>query len=106
MLDNLPKDLQRTYDNAIERINSQNEERKSIAHLALMWVMNAKRPLSIQKLREALSITPGSTHLEEDCMVDIEVIISVCVGLVITDTTLSTVHLVHYTAQEHLGTIM
>ncbi|KAF8145524.1 ankyrin repeat-containing domain protein [Mycena galopus ATCC 62051] len=69
MLDNLPKDILQTYDNAIERINKQNEDHRRIAHLALI----------VQELREALAITQGSTHLEEDCLVDIENIISVCV---------------------------
>ncbi|KAJ7845647.1 hypothetical protein B0H14DRAFT_2324680, partial [Mycena olivaceomarginata] len=48
----------------------------------------------------------GSTQLEEDCLLDIEVILSVCAGLIITDTGVSTVRLVHYTAQEYLSVLM
>ncbi|KAJ7840183.1 hypothetical protein B0H14DRAFT_2158627, partial [Mycena olivaceomarginata] len=102
-LNHLPQDLQHTYANAMQRIDTQNKEDKRIAHLALKWVVNAKRPLTVQELREALAIEPGSTQFEEGSMLDIEVILSVCTGLLITDTVVSTVRLVHYTAHEYLS---
>jgi ankyrin repeat protein len=53
-----------------------------------------------------LAIVPGSTQWENDCLLDIQVILSVCAGLIITDTAVSTVCLVHYTAQEYLSLVM
>ncbi|KAJ7866012.1 hypothetical protein B0H14DRAFT_2347675, partial [Mycena olivaceomarginata] len=82
-LNNLPQDLQHTYTNTMQRIDNQNTEDKRIAQSALIWVVNAKRPLTVQELRESLAIVPGSTQLEEDCLLDIEVILSVCAGLII-----------------------
>ncbi|KAJ7747665.1 ankyrin repeat-containing domain protein [Mycena maculata] len=104
-LANLPKNLQHTYDNAMKRINEQNPEDREIALSALTWVANAKRPLSVQELREALAIEPGATRLDVDNILDIEIILSVCAGLVITDAKVSVVRLVHYTAQDYLNNV-
>ncbi|KAJ7773610.1 ankyrin repeat-containing domain protein [Mycena maculata] len=102
-LKNLPKDLEETYNDAMNRIDSQNEEDRKITHLVLTWVTNAKRPLSVQELQEALAIEPGATQLDVDNLLDIGIIFSVCAGLVIQNG--SGVRLVHYTTQEYLNTI-
>ncbi|KAJ7483609.1 ankyrin repeat domain-containing protein [Mycena latifolia] len=104
-LQHLPKDLQHTYDEAIERINHQTEEDKQLGLLALTWVANAKRPLSVAELREALAIEPQSTFLDVNNLLDIDIILSVCAGLIIVDGTVSVVRLVHYTAQAYLDSI-
>ncbi|KAJ6556323.1 hypothetical protein B0H19DRAFT_863901, partial [Mycena capillaripes] len=82
-LKHLPKDLNRTYDEAMERIDNQKEDEKELAHLVLMWVANSKRPLSVGELQEALAIEPGSTSLDVENIPDIDTILSVCAGLVI-----------------------
>ncbi|KAJ6449279.1 hypothetical protein C8R45DRAFT_849855, partial [Mycena sanguinolenta] len=105
-LNNLPQDLQHTYTNAMQWIGNRNKQDRRIAHSALIWVVNAKRPLTAQELREALAIVPSSTQLEEDSLLDMELIISVCAGLLITDAVVSTVRLVHYTAQEYLSGVI
>ncbi|KAJ7509755.1 ankyrin repeat-containing domain protein [Mycena galericulata] len=104
-LENLPKDLERTYDEAMERIDRQNDEDKKIAHSALTWVANAKRILSVAELREALAIEPGSKRLDPDNRLEIDLILSVCAGLVVVDESSSVVRLVHYTTQRYLDII-
>ncbi|KAJ7509748.1 hypothetical protein B0H11DRAFT_1960909, partial [Mycena galericulata] len=108
-LENLPKDLERTYDEAMERIDRHNDEDKKIAHSALTWVANAKRILSVAELREALAIEPGSKSLDPDSRHEIDLILSVCAGLVVVDEkssvfndTSPVVRLVHYTTQRYL----
>ncbi|KAJ7499632.1 ankyrin repeat-containing domain protein [Mycena latifolia] len=54
----LPTDLNRTYDEAMERIDGQGEEDRQIAQLTLTWVANAKRPLLVAEIQEALAIEP------------------------------------------------
>jgi ankyrin repeat protein len=104
-LKSLPKDLYDSYDNAMKRIEEQNEEDRHIAHSALIWVVNARRPLTVAELRVALAVEPGAQELDDDNLLDIEIILAVCAGLVIVDEQLSVVRLVHYTAQEYFESI-
>ncbi|KAJ7658211.1 ankyrin repeat-containing domain protein [Mycena polygramma] len=104
-LTNLPKDLNQTYDEAMQRINNQPEEERQLAYLVLMWVANSKRPLLVAELQEALTIEPDSTELDTDNILDLGTILSVCAGLVITDDTMSGVCLIHYTTQHYLDCI-
>ncbi|KAJ7453730.1 ankyrin repeat-containing domain protein [Mycena latifolia] len=104
-LSSLPKDLDRTYDEAMERIEHQNEDDRKLAHSVLTWVAYAVRPLLIEELREALAIDPGAESIDPDNLLDTDIILSVCAGLVIVDEAMSTVRLIHYTTQEYMNTI-
>ncbi|KAJ7117141.1 ankyrin repeat-containing domain protein [Mycena epipterygia] len=104
-LHQLPKDLNHTYDEAMERIDHQGEDDKQLAHLTLTWVANAKRLLSVGELQEALAIEADATDLDPDNLLDISIILSVCAGLVIVDETASVVRLIHYTTQDYLNSI-
>ncbi|KAJ7291413.1 hypothetical protein C8J57DRAFT_1458271 [Mycena rebaudengoi] len=101
-LKNLPEDLEDTYNEAMDRIEAQNKDDREIARRALIWVANAKRPLSVHELREALAIELGATTLDADGMLDIEFIVSVCAGLLIVD---QAVRLVHYTTQDYIDRV-
>ncbi|KAJ6587997.1 hypothetical protein B0H19DRAFT_196945, partial [Mycena capillaripes] len=102
----LPKTLNASYDNVIERIDKQHEEAQNRAYSALTWVVNAKRPLKVLELQTALAIEPDSKSLNADNMVPVNIILSVCAGLVVVDEKLSVVRLVHYTTQEYLDNIL
>ncbi|KAJ7223973.1 ankyrin repeat-containing domain protein [Mycena rebaudengoi] len=104
-LKNLPKDLEHTYNEAIERIESQSEEDRKIALLALTWVANAKRPLTIAELQEAIAIEVDSKSLDPDSVLDITYIVGVCGGLMIIDLADSCVRLIHYTTQGYLDSV-
>ncbi|KAJ6574620.1 hypothetical protein B0H19DRAFT_935198, partial [Mycena capillaripes] len=101
-LKTLPKTLNDSYDDAMRRIKEQNKESRNTAYSTLTWVANAKRPLTALELRTALAIEPGTKALDEDNMLDIDIILSVCAGLIIVDEQVSVVRLVHYTTQEYL----
>ncbi|KAJ6574458.1 ankyrin repeat-containing domain protein [Mycena capillaripes] len=104
-LKSLPKTLNDSYDGVMKRIDEQNEEDRQLAHSILTWVVNAKRPLKSREFQTALAIEPGTNSLDEDNIFEIEIILSVCAGLVIVDEQLSLVRLVHYTTQEYLDGI-
>ncbi|KAJ7453724.1 ankyrin repeat-containing domain protein [Mycena latifolia] len=104
-LSSLPKDLDRTYDEAMERIERQNKDDRKLAHSVLTWVAYAVRPLLIDELREALAIDPGAESIDPDNLLDTDIILSVCAGLVIVDEVMSAVRLIHYTTQEYMNTI-
>ncbi|KAJ6536872.1 hypothetical protein B0H19DRAFT_1003807, partial [Mycena capillaripes] len=101
----LPKNLNDSYNEAMNRIKSQNEEDRNIAHSALTWVVNAKRPLTVTELQVALAVEPDDQHLDYDSLFDIEIILNVCAGLVIVDEQSNVVRLVHYTTQEYFDSI-
>ncbi|KAJ6563613.1 ankyrin repeat-containing domain protein [Mycena vulgaris] len=103
-LTNMPTDLNSTYDEVMERINRQSEDDSRIARLALSWISNAKRVLHIFELREALAVEQGTTELDSDNFLDIDTILSVCAGLVITtgNEEEDAVRLVHYTMHDYL----
>ncbi|KAJ6494525.1 ankyrin repeat-containing domain protein [Mycena sanguinolenta] len=104
-LHHLPKTLQHTYDQAMERIDQQSEDDKELAYLTLTWVANAKRLLSVRELQEALAIEPDTTTLDPDNTLDISIALSVCAGLVTVDETASVVRLIHHTTQDYLDHI-
>ncbi|KAJ7021832.1 hypothetical protein C8F04DRAFT_1012929, partial [Mycena alexandri] len=101
----LPKGLDDSYDITMQRIDDQTEEDKKTARSALIWVANAKRPLNVSEITAALAIEPEDQQFDEDNVLDINIILSVCAGLVIVDKQSSVVRLVHYTTQEYLDKI-
>ncbi|KAJ7252326.1 ankyrin repeat-containing domain protein [Mycena rebaudengoi] len=95
----LPSDLNATYDDIVDRINRQNEDDKQLAWRTLSWLTNAKRPMRPPQLREALAIQPGATALDSDGVTDMDIILSVCAGLVVVDEVDDKVGFIHYTTQ-------
>ncbi|KAJ7284109.1 ankyrin repeat domain-containing protein [Mycena rebaudengoi] len=90
-LTNLPKDLEHTYNEAIERIESQTEEDRNLAFLTLTW--------------EAIAIEVDSKSLDPDSILDITYIVGVCGGLVVIDLADGRVRLIHYTTQGYLDSV-
>ena len=100
-LENLPPELDETYNDALARIRNQDKEDANIAHQVLGWVTHATRPLTMKQLQHALSVEPGQDDLDEETLIDEELLISTCLGLVTVDDTSEEVRLVHYTAQKY-----
>ncbi|KAJ7145199.1 hypothetical protein C8R43DRAFT_1197445 [Mycena crocata] len=101
-LDNLSENLEAAYGKVMERIGAQSERDKKLADLILMWVSNAKRPLSVEELREALAVERGAKSLNPEKHQPLAIILSVCAGLVIVDQESTTVRLVHFTTHDYL----
>ncbi|KAJ7445358.1 hypothetical protein B0H11DRAFT_1635712, partial [Mycena galericulata] len=105
-LNTLPASLYSSYEIVIQRIDAQSNDDRKTAHSTIIWVANAKRPLTVEELQVALAVKPGMKKLdEEEDFTDIDIILSVCAGLVIVDKKSSVVRLVHYTTQEYLDSI-
>ncbi|KAJ7147916.1 ankyrin repeat-containing domain protein [Mycena crocata] len=116
-LKHLPRDLDSTYGEVMERINCQNEEDRKLALATLCWISNAEAPLSVSDLREALAMKPGMQSLDLNNLIEIDIILSVCAGLIIADGEKPVpynpdhselirfeplVRLIHYTTQHYL----
>ncbi|KAJ7203241.1 ankyrin repeat-containing domain protein, partial [Mycena pura] len=101
-LNNMPDDLDSTYDEVVARINQQSRDDKELAWLSLSWITHAKRPLLRSELLEALAVEPGSAELDPENLLDTDSILSVCAGLVVIHAEDDTIRLVHYTMQNYL----
>ncbi|KAI3534099.1 ankyrin repeat protein [Colletotrichum filicis] len=88
------------YENAMERIERQLEDQRSLAKDTLSWICCARRPLDTVELQHALAVEEGTTKLDEDNLPELEDIVSVCAGLVTIDEESKIIRLVHYTTQE------
>lgn len=93
-LANLPKEVDQTYDEAMNRIEAQNDDDRELATRVLSWLAYAVRPLSVGELQYALAVTPGMTEMDFDSIEDEELLTSVCAGLVVIDEHSTIIHLV------------
>ncbi|KAK4167514.1 ankyrin repeat-containing domain protein, partial [Cladorrhinum sp. PSN259] len=100
-LSQMSQSIDEAYGEALERLDSQPFEDRSLAKRAISWIVCAQRPLTTDELRHALSVVPGQRELDMDDIVDAEDIVSVCAGLVTVDRESGIIRLVHHTAQEY-----
>jgi len=101
----LPKKLDETYDQAMERIQKQDENEVKLAHLVLLWIAYSLRPLTVAELQHALAVEPGDDDLDDDGLYEVEFMVSVCAGLVTVDEESDHIRLVHYTTQAYIERI-
>jgi hypothetical protein len=100
-LQSLPKGLDKTYEQAMKRIENQGSGFRELAKKILSWVTHAKRTLSTTELRHALAVEPRDAELNGDFLPDVEILGSICAGLIAVDEQSDIVRLVHYTTQEY-----
>ena len=86
----------------MRRIESQGEKRERLAKNVLSWVVYSNRILSTSELQDALAVQPGKSDLDRKFIPSVEIIGSICAGLIIIDTQGGAVRLVHYTTQRYL----
>jgi hypothetical protein len=84
-LQNLPTEVNATYDEAMKRIQRQSAADKKLAERILSWITHSRRPLSYQELQHALAVTPEMTDMIAEALVDKCFLIDICAGLVIID---------------------
>jgi len=75
----------------MERIRCSKPERARIGLMALLWVTHAKRPLTMQELRQLLATeyTPGSFALGEfdsEGIPDMNIILASTCGMLTVDS--------------------
>jgi ankyrin repeat protein len=101
----LPKGLDaydRSYNDAMTRIFSQNKDCQGVAKRTLSLILCAKRPLKTRELQHALMVEAGDTELDQDNWLEARDILQVCAGLITIDESSETIRFVHYTTQEYL----
>jgi ankyrin repeat protein len=101
----IPRKLEETYDLAMQRISDQNEDDANLARRLLSWLTYSVRPLTVVELQHALAIEPGQDHLNSDNLIDEEIMLSVCAGIVTVEDESNLIRFIHYTTQEYLERI-
>ncbi|KAI9034798.1 uncharacterized protein KD926_005463, partial [Aspergillus affinis] len=91
----------KAYENAMARVEGQNEKRAYLAKEVLLWITFAKRTLFARELQHALAVEVRKHKLDEENLPRVKDMISVCAGLVTVDETSSIIRLVHYTTQQY-----
>ena len=100
-LSSLPEELDRTYDEVLQRIRAQHPDDAVLALKVLGWIHHGVRPLGTRELQHALAVEHGDLQFDEGGIPEIDSVLSVCAGIVEVREN-DTMGLVHYTAQEYL----
>jgi ankyrin repeat protein len=105
-LQNLPSDLEQTYVRALRKILKGPKSQKSQAEIArkvFNWVACARRPMLLEELREAISITPGQPSFIEARLINNPIrIVQACANMVTFDEKQQTVRFAHHTVKQFL----
>jgi ankyrin repeat protein len=97
--------LEKAYEDAIKRLESQLPDDAALATRIISWIVFAERAFTITELRHALAVEMGESSFDPDNILDTEDIVSVCAGLVTVDKKSNIIRLVHYTAHEYFDSI-
>jgi ankyrin repeat protein len=101
----IPRKLEDTYDLVMQRISEQNEDDADLARRVLSWLTYSVRPLTVTELQHALAVQPGHGHIDSDNLIDEEIMLSVCAGIVTVEDKSNLIRFIHYTTQEYLERI-
>lgn len=93
--------MKETYDQALLRIETQDPDDRDLAERVITWLCYSLRPLTLVDLQYAVSFDPDDDDFGQDDLIPVDLILSVCGGLVILDSSGLAVRFVHYTTQEY-----
>lgn len=100
----LPRELDDTYDEAMRRIESQNDYDRQLAERVLSWISFAARPITLEELQCALAVEKCQPKLCAENLINKKLLTSVCAGLVTIDEK-GIIGFVHYTTKEYFERI-
>ena len=101
-LGSLPPDLKSTYERILSRVDETNIHVRALVQRTLRWLIVAKEGLTINALREALSMKDGTQKLDRDAVPDEFVLLRSCSSLVRKSTSGQELELAHFTVKEFL----
>ncbi|KAI4236556.1 MAG: hypothetical protein L6R40_006112 [Gallowayella cf. fulva] len=104
-LQRLPRQLNTTYDEALRRIEDQDDEHAALAKKLLAWILYASRSLTVLELQHALAAesTEPPQGVDEEYIIHPDDIIHSCAGLITLDKKTNVIRMVHYSAQEYFS---
>ena len=99
-LQNLPSEIEHTYDQAMQRIEATNEEERMTVMNFLLWMTFSAEPLTVGEVEHASAIAFGADDIEVEEIVAASDLTSMCAGLVIIDAS-GIVRFVHFSAKSY-----
>jgi len=102
-LNALPKGLDDTYEEILQRIESQDDDDVMLARQLLSWISFAKRPLKLSVVQDAIaamSLEPEEGYFDLESLPEEDILLAVCAGIVTFEKESTNIRLVHYTTQE------
>ena len=101
-LDRLPQNLHAAFENTIQRIKRQSENRSRIALQALTLICRARRPMVLSELVDALAFRPQLVFVSPNHRPSRKIVVDSCHGLVTIDEESQIIRLVHYSVYSFL----
>ena len=100
-MDNLPKGLPDTFRRILSRCLSKDKE--GLGGRIFRWIAVVKRPLTLDELREAISIRPLQDKWEPSALINnIRISLGYCGNLLFIDEEKKTVHFIHSSVKQYL----
>jgi hypothetical protein len=100
-LADLPEDLEKTYEKAMERTMKKRTREK--AHLLLLWLLYSFQPLTVKKVEEILRVDLRNNRMEKANEMDVNIHLIIDSTLIAVNT-YSLVQLAHSSVKEFLIT--
>ncbi|KAK4147138.1 ankyrin repeat-containing domain protein [Dichotomopilus funicola] len=91
------------YENAMKRIEHQRPAYAKVAKAVLLWIVCARRQLTLPELCHALAFDAGDSGIDLENVPEPRDLVSVCAGLVISDEQSGLVRLFHNTTREYFA---
>ena len=102
-LKDLPIGLPATFRRILRRLQDSAFANPRLARKILEIVAGAQRPLDLDELGEAMSLTPGDTSWDSSKLInDVLKLLECCGSLLVVDEEFSTIHFAHSSVKEHL----
>ncbi|KAJ6031863.1 hypothetical protein N7540_002595 [Penicillium herquei] len=102
MLENLPGDLQASYDKVWTQIQALREPDQTLAKRALRWTMSSLRPLESQELLFIIRLGQDGQVLPQKDSIEEDSLISLCKNFIILDTESNMWRFAHISVLEYL----
>ncbi|KAF8246554.1 hypothetical protein K440DRAFT_602223, partial [Wilcoxina mikolae CBS 423.85] len=94
--------LDPTYDRAFGQLNRQPEGCVRLGLKIISWLSKARRTLTVEELRIAVSVEPNTYELDDLDLPDRMTLTDVCSGLVVIEENSNTIRFAHFTVLEWL----
>lgn len=85
----------------MRRIEQQGQYAQEIAKTIFGWIMFSTRGLSVPEIQHALAVEIGESEFDETNIIDVEELMSICIGLITIDAQSNSFKFVHYTTKEY-----
>ncbi|KAL9023850.1 MAG: hypothetical protein Q9196_006931 [Gyalolechia fulgens] len=100
-LNHLPRDLPETFERILAIFTEPDDI--AIGKQIFRWLAVAKRPLTVNELREAIAIEPLQDVWKPECLVnDMNTALACCGNLVLVEEEQQTIHFTHSSVQQYL----